>query len=84
MTSEVENIPLNEAISFDSNALNGLRGFAAAHIMIFHSLLYSAWGFNTYGGVSILYMIVSKDPFIPLARKDLLPNDGLIKLAQKF
>ena len=58
MTSEVENIPLNEAISFDSNALNGLRGFAAVHIMIFHSLLYSAWGFNTYGGVSILYMTV--------------------------
>ena len=58
MISEVENIPLNEAISFDSNALNGLRGFAAVHIMIFHSLLYSAWGFNTYGGVSILYIIV--------------------------
>ena len=58
MTSEVENTPLNEAISVASTALNGLRGFAAVHIMIFHSLLCSAWGFNTYGGVSILYKIV--------------------------
>ena len=30
------------------------------------------------------FLNTCKDPFIPLARKDLLPNEGLIKLAQKF
>ena len=53
MISEVENTPLTEAISFDSSALHGLRGFAAVHLLIFHSLHYSVWGFETYGNVSI-------------------------------
>ena len=32
----------------------------------------------------ILHITLFKDPFIPLARKDLLPNDKSTKLAQKF
>ena len=52
MTSEVENIPNEETISFESSALNGLRGFAAIHILIYHSVLYSSWGFQIYGQVS--------------------------------
>ena len=30
------------------------------------------------------WILVIKDPFIPLAQKDLLPNDGSTKPAQKF
>ena len=47
MTSEV-----GETISFESSALNGLRGFAAIHILIYHSVIYSSWGFQIYGQVS--------------------------------
>ena len=54
MTSEIENTPLTEAISFDSSALHGLRGFIAVHLLIFHSLVLSSWGFITYGNVSTI------------------------------
>ena len=47
MTSEA-----GETISFESSALNGLRGFAAIHILIYHSVIYSSWGFQIYGQVS--------------------------------
>ena len=43
----------NNGISFDSTALNGLRGLASIHIMLFHAFLYSGWHFNIYGHVSI-------------------------------
>ena len=52
MTSEVEKFPNGETINFESRALNGLRGFAAVHILIFHSVLHSSWGFQIYGQVS--------------------------------
>ena len=52
MTSEIE-----ETVSFESSALNGLRGFAAVHILILHSVLYSSWGFEIYGQVSQLLLI---------------------------
>ena len=52
MASEV-----GETISFESSALNGLRGFAAIHILIFHSVIYSSWGFQIYGAVSQLLLI---------------------------
>ena len=52
MTSEVEKFPNGETINFESSALNGLRGFAAVHILIFHSVLHSSWGFQIYGQVS--------------------------------
>ena len=57
MTSEVENIPNGGTISFESSALNGLRGFAAVHILIYHSILYSSWGFQIFGQVSQLLLI---------------------------
>ena len=52
MKSLTENTPKNEAIKFESSALHGLRGFAAVHLLIYHSLLFSSWGFKTYGNVS--------------------------------
>ena len=55
MTLEVENIPIGETMSFESSALNGLRGFAAVHILIYHSVLYSSWGFQIYGQVSLIF-----------------------------
>ena len=52
MTSKEENVSKSEVIRCDSNALHGLRGFAALHILIFHSILFSKWGYITYGNVS--------------------------------
>ena len=45
-------MPPNKIIAFDSKALNGLRGFAAFHIMLLHVLLESNPGFNIFGAVS--------------------------------
>ena len=55
MTSKEENVSLSEVIRCDSNALHGLRGFAALHILMFHSILFSKWGYITYGNVSTTY-----------------------------
>ena len=52
--SATENTPKNEAIKFESSALHGLRGFIAVHLLIFHSLVLSSWGFITYGNVSTI------------------------------
>ena len=52
MTPTVKDTPRIEIINFESSALHGLRGFVAVHILIFHSLLYSSLGVNTYGQVS--------------------------------
>ena len=38
-------------VLFDTKALNGLRGFAAIHISIFHATLFSQWKLNTFGQV---------------------------------
>ena len=46
MTSKTDSVP------FDSNALNGLRGLAALHILLFHALFYTEYRFNIYGQVS--------------------------------
>ena len=54
MSSEV-----GETFSFESSALNGLRGFAAIHILIYHSVIYSSWGFQIYGQVSRVLLILS-------------------------
>ena len=54
MSSEV-----GETFSFESSALNGLRGFAAIHILIYHSVIYSSWGFQIYGQVSTFNFIFS-------------------------
>ena len=51
MTSKEENVPKQERITVESSALNGLRGFAAVHVMIFHSLF--AWKINTLGNVRL-------------------------------
>ena len=45
-------MPPNKIMAFDSKALNGLRGFAAFHIMLLHVLIQSNPGFNIFGAVS--------------------------------
>ena len=39
-------------MAFESNALNGLRGMAAAHIVIFHAFWYSTHRTNLFANVS--------------------------------
>ena len=41
--------------AFDTEALNGLRGLAAIHICIFHSLLYSEAKINIFGQVNTIH-----------------------------
>ena len=41
----------SEQINFDSEALNGLRGLAAIHILFFHSFYCSTWNINICGAV---------------------------------
>ena len=40
-----------EVLHFDSEPLNGLRGLAALHILIFHSLWYTEYRIHIYGNV---------------------------------
>ena len=40
-----------EVLHFDSKPLNGLRGLAALHILIFHSLWYTEYRIHIYGNV---------------------------------
>ena len=44
---------VQEVLYFDSKPLNGLRGLAALHILIFHSLWYTEYKFHIYGNVSL-------------------------------
>ena len=46
-------------ILFDSKPLNGLRGLVAVHILVFHSLLKSSWGFSIYAQVSTVQSLFS-------------------------
>ena len=43
-----------EKVVFYTKALNGLRGFAALHISVFHATLFSQWNLNTFGQVRYL------------------------------
>ena len=52
MSTSIELLDRN-SVSFDSTALNGLRGISALHILFFHSFLYSQFNFDIYGAVSI-------------------------------
>ena len=44
-------------IVFETTALTGLRGLAAIHIVIFHTLAHTSYGFNIYAQVSIKILI---------------------------
>ena len=44
---------------FDSSALNGLRGFAAVHVMIFHTIF--SIGINTLGNVRKYTQMMYRD-----------------------
>ena len=53
-----EDFQKNNGISFESSALNGLRGFAAVHVLIAHSFLHSSWSFqDTSADVSYSYVL---------------------------
>lgn len=43
---------VQKIISFQSKALDGLRGFAALHIVLFHSTHYANLQWNIHGQVS--------------------------------
>ena len=42
---------MGEQVVFDSKALNGLRGLAALHILVFHAFYCSPLNINTLGAV---------------------------------
>ena len=44
-----------EVLHFDSKPLNGLRGLAALHILIFHSLWYTEHRIHIYGNVRFCF-----------------------------
>ena len=49
----------NAFIVFDSRPLNGLRGFVAMHIVLFHSLFDSVYNINIYGSVMHIFLLLS-------------------------
>ena len=53
MLPQPEATPMLEAFSFESSALNGLRGFLATHLVSYHSFQFSSLKFDNYGNVSI-------------------------------
>ena len=55
-------MPPNKILTFDSKALNGLRGFAAFHIMLLHILLQSNPGFNILGAISLRGRKIFQEP----------------------
>ena len=46
-------------VSLDTKALDGLRGLASLHIMVYHVLLLSRTGINTYGQVMTSSIMIS-------------------------
>ena len=53
MAIKVNVIEQTHGVKFESSALNGLRGFAALDVLVFHSIEYSKFDFTTYGTVRI-------------------------------
>ena len=62
MIPKQESTPMLESISFESSALNGLRGFLAVHLVTYHSLLFSTLQFDNYGNVSSFSFFCQKSP----------------------
>ena len=46
-------------VVFDSKPLNGLRGFVATHLVLFHSLFESVYNINIYGSVMHIFLLLS-------------------------
>ena len=42
-------------LTFETTALNGLRGLLAVHMTIFHSLLHTEYEINTYAAVRFYF-----------------------------
>ena len=45
-------------LTFETTALNGLRGLLAVHMTIFHSLLHTEYEINTYAAVRFYFSIL--------------------------
>ena len=52
MAVKVNMIEQSQGVKFDSSALNGLRGLAAFHVMVFHTIHYSNFSFSINGTVT--------------------------------
>ena len=51
MAVKVNMIEQSQGVKFKSSALNGLRGLAAFHVMVFHTIHYSNFSFSINGTV---------------------------------
>ena len=48
----------NPFVVFDSKPLNGLRGFVALHLVVYHSLYYCVYNITIYGAVRLFYKYI--------------------------
>ena len=48
-------------VVFDSKPLNGLRGFVALHLVVYHSLYYCVYNITIYGAVRLFYKYTTTD-----------------------
>ena len=46
-------------VVFDSKPLNGLRGFVAVHLVLYHSLYYCVYSVSIYGAVIVFIDIIA-------------------------
>ena len=51
MAVKVNMIEQSQGVKFESSPLNGLRGLAAFHVMVFHTIHYSNFSFSINGTV---------------------------------
>ena len=51
MAIKLDIIEQRQGVKFESTALNGLRGLAAFHVLVFHSIEFSDKNFTIYGTV---------------------------------
>ena len=63
MAVKVNMIEQSQGVKFESTALNGLRGLAAFHVMVFHTIHYSNFSFSINGTVTSFIHLYSTYPF---------------------
>ena len=72
MAVKVNMIEQSQGVKFESSALNGLRGLAAFHVMVFHTIHFSNFSFSINGTVRIplfIYTAIPQTTSLTLSRR---------------